>query len=147
MTAKTHIFENDVTWKEDKNGILNFEGNHEILFSTPASFGGPIGLLSPEDLFVASVNACTLTSFLYFAEKLDLKLISYTCNAKGSVIKTEGPYLFSEITLNLAVVVERDEEKIKAIKAIELAEKYCIISKSIANTVEVKINPKVMVKS
>ncbi len=146
MTAETHIFENSVTWKEDKKGVLNFGENGEIIFSTPASFGGPIGMLSPEDLFVASVNACTLTSFLYFAERLDLKLNSYTCNAQGSVIKTEGPYLFSEIALNLVVVVGRDEEKVKAVKAIELAEKYCIISNSIANTVKVKIHPKVMVK-
>jgi len=104
-------------------------------------------MLSPEDLFVASVNACTLTSFLYFAEKLDLNLISYTCSAEGVVMKTEGPFMFSGVTLNPTIVVERDEEKVIATKAIELTEKYCIISKSIESTVKVKIHPKVTVKS
>jgi len=147
MSAVTHIFKNDVAWKGNRKGILSFEGKHEIDFSTPASFGGPAGMLSPEDLFVASVNACTLTSFLYFAEKLDLNLISYTCSAEGVVMKTEGPFMFSGVTLNPTIVVERDEEKVIATKAIELTEKYCIISKSIESTVKVKIHPKVTVKS
>ena len=147
MSAITHIFKNSVSWKGDKKGIVSFEGRLGINFSTPVDFGGPAGMISPEDLFVASVNACTLTSFLYFAEKLDLNLIGYTCSAEGTVIKTEGPYVFSEITLNPMIIVERDEEKAKAIKAIELTEKYCIISRSIESTVRVKMHPKVTVKN
>lgn len=104
-------------------------------------------MISPEDLFVASINACTLTSFLYFAEKLDLNLIDYTCDAEGAVVKTEGPYVFSEVILNPVIVVGCEEERAKAIKAVELTEKYCIISKSIENRVKVKMNPKVTVKN
>jgi peroxiredoxin-like protein len=146
MTAVTHIFKNDVKWEEGKKGILNFERKCKIEFSTPPSFGGPVGLLNPEDLFVASVNSCVLTSFLYFAEKLGLRFLSYTCRAEGIVEKTEGPFVFSNVKLDPTIVVKNESERTKATKAIELTDKYCIISNSIDNQIKVNIKPKVIIK-
>jgi uncharacterized OsmC-like protein len=92
------------------------------------------------------VNSCVLTSFLYFAERLGLQFISYRCTAEGTVEKTEGPYVFNNVKLNPIIVVKNDGERTKATKAIELTDKYCIISKSIDNQVKINIKPKVMIK-
>jgi uncharacterized OsmC-like protein len=147
MSTPSHKFKNIVTWKEGKQGAINIEGVGDMNFSSPPNFGGPSGMLSPHDFFIASVNACTMTTFLYFVTKLDLNLLSYTCKAEGLLEKSEGPYIFTEITLNPEIVIENEKDRKKASKAIELSEKYCQISKSIDQQVKIKINPNIKIKS
>lgn len=146
MSASTYVFKNEVTHLEEKKGLLT-KDQHTIEFATIPDFGGPKGMLTPEDLFVGSVNSCTFSTFLYFAERLKLNFISFKCTAEGLVNRTpEGFYAFSEITIHPVIEVENDEEKEKAIKTVELAERYCWISRSIDRQVKMKLESTIKVK-
>lgn len=138
---ETHIFRAKVSWKEGKKGILEFEGKPELEFATPPEFGGPKETFSPEELFVAAINSCTLTTFLYFAERLGVRLLKYSCTAEGAVEKTEGPYVFKEVTLRPTIEVEGKEMAKKAARAIELAHKYCIVTRSVDKQVKIRVGP------
>ncbi len=142
MVDRKYIFKNEVAYLKDKKGTLTCKEKHKIDFTTLPDFGGQKDMLTPEDLFVGSVNSCTLTTFLYFAERLKLTFLSFTCTAEGLVNRNqEGLFVFSEISVKPVITVKNDEEKNKAIKAVELTERHCWISKSIDNQIKVKLQP------
>jgi len=142
------VFTCRVEWIEGKKASLSFDGKASLEFSYPPAFGGLEGLPCPEELFIAAVNACTLTSFLYFAERLGLKFKGYSCTAEGSLEKTaEGHHVFSKIVLKPTVKLESGEDEAKARKVFEYVEKFCIVSRSIEGKVAVELKPEITVKA
>ncbi|MBI3191832.1 MAG: OsmC family protein, partial [Pedosphaera parvula] len=55
----------------------------EFRVASPPEFKGEAGVWTPEDLFVAAVNVCTMTTFAAFAQRLNLPVLSYRCEAEG----------------------------------------------------------------
>ena len=145
---KEFIYNTKVKWEEQRKGKLSCGGESEgkpiIDMGTGPEFHGHEGVITPEDLFVASINSCIMTTFLTFAEKLKVDFTSYECDAEGILSLAETPYRFTKVTVRPTVKVKSDEGTKKAIRALELAEKYCLVSNSIK--VEVKLEPKVTVK-
>ncbi len=140
---KSFIFKLKVKWTGGKKGSVSAEDKPDLTIATPPEFGGERGNYSPEELFIASVNSCILTTFLYFADRLNVKFESYTAEAEGKIVKTEGPFVFREIEVRPTVEVKNNKEKKKALKALELTEKYCIITNSINKQVSVTLKPTV----
>lgn len=133
-----HQYKNKLSWQEDKKGKLTLKDKPSLEISTPQEFGGPKGYLSPEDLFVASVNSCIMTSFLYFSEKKKVKIESYESEAIGRLSKGIKGFYFSEIEIKLDVKAEMESEQEKVHRLIDTAKKYCLISNSIKTQVKLK---------
>jgi len=129
-------YKNKLIWTENKKGRLDIEGKPSLQISTPEEFGGEKGYLSPEDLFVASVNSCLMTTFLYFADKKKVKIKSYTSEAIGTLSKGLKGFCFSEIEIKIEVSAEDNEVQKKIPELIELAKRYCLISNSIKSKVK-----------
>ncbi|RLI35170.1 OsmC family peroxiredoxin [Candidatus Bathyarchaeota archaeon] len=142
-----HTFKCKVEWVEGKKAILDLNGKGSIEFSYPPVFGGLEGFTYPEELFIASVNACTLTSFLYFAERLSLKFKSYSCEAEGIVVKQpEGFHRFTRIILKPQITLEKGEDPAKAAEVFEYVRRFCIISRSIENMVTIELQPEITIE-
>ncbi len=146
MAEKIFVYRSKVNWKKEKIGILVFEEKPEIVFTIPKEFGGEENFLTPEDLFLASINACVLTSFLYFSKIFQLKILSYTSTAEGTIKKVGEPYVFTEVNIKPIIEVETKEEKEKAVKVMETAKKHCIVSKSVEGKVNVIIQPTIRIR-
>ena len=99
----------------------------------PPEFKGHPGIWTPEDLFVASVASCVMTTFLYYAEKEGLEFLNYESKAEGTLERIENKFMFSEIKVMPKITVISGNQIEKAEKLIELAEKNCLISNSIAS--------------
>ena len=69
LKSKQFVYKNSLKWQRDKKGELSSSGKADIEIATPPEFKGHPGIWSPEDLFVASVNSCIMTTFLYYAQK------------------------------------------------------------------------------
>jgi peroxiredoxin-like protein len=137
------FYQTEVEWTGERRGDLRAPGLPTLEVATPPEFNGHAGIWSPEHLYVASVNACFMASFLAIAEFSKLELASFTCQAKGKLEKEEGRgYRITEITLKpkLALGHERDRER--AARILEKAEKNCLISNSI-NTA-VRLEPEII---
>ena len=141
---KKFIFKTSLKWEEGKKGNLDSPGKQPIEISTPPEFKGPEGYWSPEDLFLASINSCIMTTFIYFAEKDSLAFISYESETEGEVSFQEGRLTFSSVTIRPIVEVKNESDKEKAKQIIEKSEKYCLISSSVKSEItvspEIKIN-------
>ena len=129
--SQKFIFKTAIKWTEDKKGRVDTAGKPTIEVSTPPEFRGHSGYWSPEDLFLASINSCIMTTFLYFAEKASLSFVSYESESEGEVTFHEGKLVFSEVTVRPHIRVKSDSEKEKAEELIEKSEDYCLISSSL----------------
>jgi organic hydroperoxide reductase OsmC/OhrA len=140
---KKFIYNNSVSWQGEKLGIVSAIDKPIFKVATPPEFKGHPGIWSPEDLFVASVNSCIMTTFLYFAEKQEIGLVHYNSEAEGQVEMVENKLIFSEIRVKPYVIVtlETQIEKVKEI--LSLSEKYCLISNSIKCKIIIISNIKV----
>lgn len=140
---KTFIYRTDLEWIGNRAGTLRAAGKPEFRVASPPEFKGEAGVWTPEDLFVAAVNVCTMTTFAAFAQRLNLPVLSYRCEAEGVLEFMEGGYRFTRVTLRPEIVVESDAAVAQAEKTLGDAHKSCIVSNSIVATVV--IEPKIRV--
>lgn len=144
-TYKTFRYESDVRWTEGRRAVVCAPGKPDLITSSPPEFKGEAGRWTPEDLFVVSVNLCTLLTFIAFAERKGLKFKDYECAAEGVLEFVDGGYRFTEVILHPHVTVDSQAEVESVKELLDSAHRHCLISNSITATV--KIFPSVRVVS
>lgn len=132
----------NLTWNQDKEGTLTARSNPPLAVATPPAFGGPEGRWAPEELLVASVGACVMSTLLYFAERFDVPLAAYTSVSKGSLDKTPGGLRFTGVDVAIQVTVPDAEAQQRAVplRLKEKLEQYCPVSSSLACPVRVTLD-------
>ena len=137
IKTRQFVYRNLLKWEGEKRGLLCSNGKPDIKIATPPEFRGHPGVWTPEDLFIASVNSCIMTTFLYYAQKENLEILSYESQAEGVLERIENHFIFTEIRLKPSVSVKKDSDIVKGKSLLELSEKNCLISNSIKSKVEV----------
>ena len=135
--ARKFIYRTSVSWTEEKKGILCSAGKPVIEVATPPEFKGHEGMWTPEELFVASVNICIKTTFLYYAQRDKFEFVSYESEAEGVLERVQDKFMFSEIKIEPKITVALKDQIKKAKELIELSEKNCLISNSIKSKIEI----------
>ena len=134
---KVFRYQTDVLWKADRRAVVSAAGKPDIEVSSPPEFKGEAGFWTPEDMFVASVNLCTLLTFVAFAQHKGLEFVRYECAAEGVLENVEGKYRFTEVILHPHVTVKSQEDIERAREILDSAHKGCLVSNSITATVKV----------
>ena len=129
--VKKVLYKTGVKWLGEKRGFLSSLDKPDIEVATPPEFKGHPGIWSPEDLFVASVNSCIMTTFLYYAEKEGIEFLGYESQAEGILERVNRQFAFSEIKIRPLVLVKQDTDIQRAKDLLERSEKTCLISNSI----------------
>jgi len=145
IKSRRFIYKNSIKWQSEKRGLLLSSGKPDIEVATPPEFRGHPGIWTPEDLFIASVNACIMTTFLYYAEKEGIRFLSYESQAEGTLEWIEGRLVFSEIEVKPFVSVRQNSDVQKVRQIIEASKKSCLISNSIK--CEVKVFPEIKIEA
>ncbi|MFW9945119.1 MAG: OsmC family protein [Candidatus Sifarchaeia archaeon] len=130
MSEASHEYHVKVDWTQGKRGNFIVEGKPNVLVSSPPEFGGQEGIISPEDLFVGAATACFMTTFVAFTDKMRFDFKSFTCEGKGILERVGKGLQFTRLHLTTTVEVESEEIIPKAERALELAERYCLVSNS-----------------
>ena len=131
-------YDTRLEWTSEKKGVLRCEGKPDIMVACPPEFGGHPGIWSPEDLFLASVEVCTLTTFLWFVNKEQLTLKSYKSEATGTVEMIGGVFKFSSITIKLRVGIASEDDRKVVEKILKKVERACLITNSIDTDVYIE---------
>jgi organic hydroperoxide reductase OsmC/OhrA len=133
----------NLEWTSEKKGIMKSNNKPDITVACPPEFGGHAGIWSPEDLFVASVEVCMLTTFLWYIKKENIAIRSYNSEAEGTVEMTAGVFRFSliEVKMKIELCDEKDYKQIK--KILRKVKRACLISNSM-NT-EVTIDSEIII--
>lgn len=135
------IFETKLTWKQGKRAGLGARDNPALEVATPPEFGGPAGTWCPEELFVASVESCLMSTFLYFVDRFHLSLAGYSSRSKGILKKTADGLRFSsvEVRIEAAWADAISMEKAGSLRLKKKLEKYCPVSASLKCPVSIQI--------
>lgn len=145
MMSEKHTYTTAVEWTKEKRAALSSKGLPTIEVATPPNFpGGHEGIWSPEHLYTAAAEVCLMTTFLSFAERAKLAFLSYKSEADGILDKVEKSLLMTRIHIKPTITVANEADREEALKLIERAERYCLISNSMKS--EVTIEPTVVVK-
>jgi organic hydroperoxide reductase OsmC/OhrA len=137
--GERHEYRTAVRWDGQRRGTLTSPGLAEMAVATPPEFpGGHPGIWSPEHLYVASVEVCIMTTFLAIAENSKLAFSQYASSAEGILEKTDAGYRVTEITVCPRITIGDEAMRDRAARAIEKAEKACLISNSMKTIVHLK---------
>lgn len=147
MSENEHKYHLKVNLIADREGNISLDDENKpiIHVATPPEFpGGKPGIISPEDLFVASLASCKMTTFVAMAEKLDIGLKTLDIEATGYLGKAESRGMaFTKADIHLIIGIDDEENMKSAEKCVDLTEKYCLITNSLKTEVnlthEIKI--------
>jgi len=138
IRAKSYRYPMSVTWTGEKKGAMTVAGKPPVEVATPPEFKGHEGIWSPEDLFVASVNSCIMTTFLAFAERAGLGFEKFESEAEGLLEFVDGRFLFTRIVVRPRVALRSGEDKGKAEEILRKSERSCLVSNSLRTEVVVE---------
>ncbi len=145
VRPKKSLYKSEISWQGERKGVLSSLGKPSLEVSPPPEFKGDVGIWTPEDLLVASVNSCLMMTFLYYAAREGIKLISYESEAEGLLETVDRHLAISSVKImpRISVSSQIDSEKIHSL--LKLAEENCFISNSIKANIE--ITPEIRIKS
>ncbi len=130
------VFTNTVSKQEGKSAKTAMSGISETEIGPPAVYGGEPQALNPEEMFVAAINSCIMLVFHHFVKKLKVDVLSYTSQARGKVEKTKNGLRFTSVEVQAKVSLSDNNQAEKIEEIAQLAEKYCLVSGSVACPVE-----------
>ena len=133
------VFTNTVYQTLDKPARTRISGISEAEIGPPPEYGGSPNLLNPEEMLVASVNGCIMLVFFHFAEKYGVEVASYRSDAEGKVEKTKNGLRFTNVEVRAKVSLGSVASAAKIEEIAELAEKYCLVSGSLACPVQYNV--------
>jgi len=129
VRRKTFTCTTGVEWSGRRSGALSTKDKPLL------PVGPDLGAWSPEDLFVASVNACTMMGFMTLAEKQHIEVESYSSEAVGTMEYVDDGYRFTEVVVRPRVVVVDASDVRVVAEALAEAHKSCLIGNSIRGVV------------
>jgi peroxiredoxin-like protein len=143
---EAHFYNVNVTWNKDRKGMmcspeLNIDGSADACLevATPPEFPKGIpGIWSPEHLFTAAVSSCFMTTFLSIAENSKLDFKSFKCNSSGKLDQVNGKFQMTEIQLEPVLIINKEEDREKALRVLGKTEANCLITNSVKSTVIMK---------
>ncbi|MDP8233820.1 MAG: OsmC family protein [Candidatus Saelkia tenebricola] len=135
--SKKFVYRTTVSWIKEKRGVLSSSSKLTFEVATPPEFKGHKGIWTPEDLFVASINSCIMTTFLYYAEKERLEFLNYESEAEGVLEKLENEFMFSKIYIKPKIVIVSSNQIKKTEEILRYAEENCLISNSVKSKIKI----------
>jgi organic hydroperoxide reductase OsmC/OhrA len=143
MAQESHSYSTSLRWVAERRGTLSAEGLPQLEVATPPEFpGGHPGIWSPEHMFVASAEACLMTTFLAIAANSKLAFREYSSRAEGLLEKTEQGFRITKIILRPRLIITDASAADRAKRILERAEQLCLISRSM-NT-QITLEPEVV---
>jgi len=126
------IFRNTVYQDSGQPAKTTMSGISETEIGPPPEYGGNPNSLNPEELLVASVNSCLMLVFFHFVKKYEIEVASYHSQAEGKVEKTKNGLRFTNVEVRAKVSLAKAGSSEKIGEIAQLAEKYCLVSGSLA---------------
>jgi len=133
------IFRNTVYKDSDQLAKTAMSGVREAKVGPPPEYGGDPNSLNPEEMLVASVNSCIMLVFFHFARKYEVEIASYHSDAEGKVEKTKNGLRFTNIDVRAKVKVAGAASAPKIEEIAELADRYCLVTGSLACPVQYSV--------
>ena len=130
-----HEYRSKIKWsdKEETPGTIEMDCGFTCSFHKPLEFGGTDNIINPEDAFVGSLAMCFSITFKEIAKKMRLDIDDFELDTTGILEEVNGGKMFTKIYLKPDINTNEPENKIN--RAIQLAEKNCLIARSMKSEI------------
>ncbi len=143
-----HLFGVHATWSPvTREGTLANDGGTATLSHAGAvALGGKGGAVNPEELLLFAVSACFSQTWAIFLAKLRVQIDAPVVEATCTVDKDPaGGFRVTRIELAPHVPAALwAERRADLEKTLQLAEKYCIVSKAVREGKELRVTPRLV---
>ena len=133
---KSFRYKNSLVWDSARRGKISALGKPEVDIGSPPEFRGDPGVWSPEELLVASLNACLMLTFVSMAQSKGVDFMAYESEAEGLLENVDGKYRITKIRVQPSLTLKSDADVEVARTIMDKVEESCFISNSITSNVE-----------
>jgi organic hydroperoxide reductase OsmC/OhrA len=141
---KSFTYRTNSTWSGGQSSTLASNGKPLLQVSTPLDPRGAASAWTPEEMFVGAVELCHMNTFLMFAGRQQMKVVSYESHANGVLELVDGDYRFTRIVIFPTIEVQSPVKVMDVHALLRDAERHCLLANSIASIVE--MNPTIIVR-
>src|ERR1700687_5487671 len=106
--------------------------------ASPAEFDGPGDRWSPETFLVAAVGDCFILTFRAVARASKLPWTSLRCHVTGTLDRVDHVTQFTHLDIRAHLMLPEGTEPGVARRALEKAERSCLISNSLKATIHLE---------
>ncbi len=142
MPTKSLEFKAKLIWDGDSGGEVKARKYKDLKLDMPVEFGGKGRYPCPDELFLAGLAGCLLTTFLYFRSKLNFHMQRFEILTSGTLSAESDGYRIAGIEATMHAKTNRSE-KTKARRCIELTKKYCHITRTLEKAIPIKISGRI----
>jgi peroxiredoxin-like protein len=143
----TYTYHASAQWHQQVRGFVELEHGapRTIDFSAPPEFGGDPGFWTPEHFLLAAVATCFVATFRAVANASKLDFQGIEVAADGVIEKQSGGFRFTKVSLKPVAIIFAEQERERAQRLLEKAEKLCLVTRSLSCTVV--LEPKILVEN
>lgn len=126
-----HSYRVEAWWTSGRTGLAKSDSApNAIHFTAPKEFGGLEGRWTPEELLLAAVAACFITTLRSIADD-QFDFTDLQVEAIGTVRKAQSGYGFSEIVIQPTLKIACSKDRERALNLLKKAETLCLVSRAI----------------
>lgn len=137
-------FRVEAKWDGKTGASMRTESGNVLSIDTPKEFGGFGEGPCPDELFLASISGCVLTTFLWFIRKRGIQIVDIRLEGESEIELVKGAYLIKRIKIRVRIKASKEQAEV-AKKCLDLAIRYCHISRSIEHCVPIEVAGEVIV--
>jgi len=137
---KEHLsYQVEVDWDGASGGLIECENCGDLKLDMPREFSGLGRSPCPDQLFLAAIGGCFLTTFLHFKNrlKLDVEDVRIMVSAEIDLKPSEG-YRIGSVNAVMRIRADAEDAEL-ARRCAELARDYCHITRSIEPSLPVGV--------
>ncbi len=135
-------YEASARWTGARRGVAAGSGaGAPIEFASPPEFQGEADRWTPEHFFTAAVASCFVTTFRAIADFSKFEFDALQVSVEGTLEKGEGGFRFTRVVVRPKLSVLREDDRERALRLLDKAERACLISRSI--NAQVSLEPTV----
>jgi organic hydroperoxide reductase OsmC/OhrA len=130
----------ELSWDGETGASVECDNCGDLRIDMPEEFSGNGRSPCPDQLFLASLGGCLLTTFLHFAKRLQLEVQDINISVGGKVSLRKGVgYRVGPVEARMRVMADAEDVELVE-KCSELARDYCHITRSIEDSVRVDVS-------
>lgn len=111
-----------------------------LAVAAPAEFDGPGDQWSPETMLVGAIAGCFVLTFRAIASAAKVVWTAVTCEVDGRLERLGNVTQFTRFDLHVHLVVPATTDRSQAQRALERAERQCLISNSLRASFDLRVD-------
>ena len=128
---KSFRYRNQAVWQSPGRVLIQASAHPDLPSGAPPEFRGHPDVWGPEELLVASVNACLATTFQALAGARKLVFTAYESAAEGLLENVEGKYQMTAVEVRALITLKSPDDAGAAQEVLAKVKENCFISNSI----------------